>query len=198
MPKRIAILASGDGSNFEAIVKATRDGRLKAEVVGLITNRDGIEALNRARRFGIESAVIPPKLFADRAHWDHAMAEQLREWKADWVALAGFLALLGPRLLGAFPGKVINSHPALLPKYGGPGMYGDRVHAAVISANEKETGITFHLVDEIYDHGAVLVQDKIPVLQGDTAASLAARLKARENELYPQVLADLLSGRLTR
>jgi phosphoribosylglycinamide formyltransferase-1 len=195
---KIAVLASGEGSNFEAIARATRSGALKAQIIGLIANRDKIGALGRARSFGIESAVIPPKLFSDRAHWDQAMAQQLREWGAEWVVLAGFLALLGPRVLAAYPGRIINSHPALLPKYGGPGMYGDRVHAAVVGAGEKETGITFHLVDEIYDHGKILVQDKIPVLQSDTVETLAARLKARENELYPQVLADLLSGRLTR
>jgi phosphoribosylglycinamide formyltransferase-1 len=198
MPAKIAILASGDGSNFEALARAAQTGVLPAQVVGLITNRDGVEALNRARRLGIPAEVLIPKNFAIRAEWDKAVTEQLKSWGAEWVVCAGFLALLGPQLLQSYPQRVVNSHPALLPKYGGHGMYGDKVHAAVVAAGESETGITFHLVDEVYDHGRVLVQEKIPVLPGETAASLAARLKARENEIFPKVLADLLSGRLTR
>lgn len=194
MATKIAVLASGDGSNFEALVAASREGRLPAEIVGLMANRHEIPALDRAGRLGIPSVVLRSADFPSREAWDGAMAEQLKVWNADWVALAGFLALVGPQVLAAFPNRLINSHPALLPKFGGAGMYGLRVHKAVLAAGEKETGVTFHLVDEVYDHGRVLRQEKIPVLANDTPESLAARLKARENQIFPQVLSELIAG----
>jgi len=197
MKAKIAVLASGDGSNFESIVQAAHLGHLPAEIVGLVVSRDGVEAVRRAGRLKIPVVVLNPKNFADRGAWDVALRDQLVAWNADWVALAGFLALIGPAVLKKFSHRLINSHPALLPKFGGPGMYGHNVHQAVIAAGEVETGVTFHLVDEVYDHGRVLVQEKIPVLANDTAESLATRLKARENELYPRVLADLVTGRIT-
>lgn len=125
------------------------------------------------------------------------MAAQLRKWGGEWVVLAGYLALVGPKVLHGYPKRIVNSHPALLPKFGGEGMYGDRVHAAVLQAGERETGITVHLIDEVYDRGAILAQARVEVLADDTPSALAARVKACESAFYPKVLNDLVTGRIT-
>lgn len=194
---KIVICASGEGSNFEAIVTASRSGGLKAEVAGLIASRAGIGALKRAARLGIPTRILSPKDYAARSVWDRDMVRQMREWGADWVVLAGFLALIGPEVLKTYPNRIVNSHPALLPKFGGEGMYGDRVHAAVLAAGESETGITVHTIDGEYDRGVILAQTRVPVKKGETAAQLAERVKAREVSFYPSVLNDLVTGRIT-
>lgn len=197
MPQQLVVCASGDGSNFEAIVHASRSGQLQAQVAGLVASRPGVRALERAARLGVPAAVVAAKDFSSRQAWDEAMAAQLRAWKADWVVLAGYLALVGPAVLRSYPNRIVNSHPALLPRYGGAGMYGDKVHAAVLAAGEKETGITVHLIDEVYDRGRILAQERVEVLPGDSAADLAARVKSREAVFYPKVLNDLVTGRIT-
>ena len=197
MLPKIVICASGQGTNFEAIVSACREGRLKAEVTGLLSNRRAIGAIGRAKLLGIPHKVLLPRDFRDRAEWDQAMTAQATEWGADWIVLAGFLALIGPKFLQRFPNRIVNSHPALLPKFGGEGMYGDRVHEAVIQAGELQTGITIHLIDGEYDRGKILAQERVEVVPGDTAAHLAQRLKAREIVFYPKVLNDLVTGRIT-
>lgn len=194
---RIVICASGEGTNFEAIVQASRSGALKAEVVGLIVSREKIGALGRAKLLDVPFKILNPRGYAARSEWDQAMVRQLRSWKADWVVLAGFLALVGPDVLSAFPGRIVNSHPALLPKFGGEGMYGDRVHAAVVASGELESGITVHTIDGEYDRGKILAQGKVKVLPGDTAVTLSDRVKAFEVSFYPKVLNDLVTGRIT-
>lgn len=196
MKPQLVVCASGEGTNFEAIVKASREGKLEADVSGLIVNRAGVGAEERASKLGIPCQVLNPKNFAARSEWDSAMAGQLKKWRADYVILAGFLALIGPQVLSAFTHRVVNSHPALLPKFGGAGMYGDFVHQAVVRAGEKETGITIHLIDEVYDRGRILAQAKVPVNPGDTAATLARRVKDLEVLLYPKVINDMVTGRL--
>jgi phosphoribosylglycinamide formyltransferase-1 len=197
MSSRIVVCASGEGTNFEAIVNATKSGVLNAQVVGLIASRSGIGALERAAKLGVPTRVISLKSFPNRPQWDQAMAAQLSEWKADWVVLAGYLALIGPEVLSRFPARIVNSHPALLPRHGGTGMYGRAVHEAVITAGDRETGVTVHLIDEHFDRGRILEQQKIAVLPGDSAPSLEARVKALEVRLYPKVLNDLVTGKLT-
>jgi len=193
---KISILASGDGSNFQALVEASRSGILNAEVAGLITNRPKAPALLRAENLKIPSATLSPKAFSQRDDWDRAVLKTLQEWKTDWVVLAGFLTLIGPRVLKAFPNRVVNIHPALLPNFGGEGMYGMRVHEAVLAAGALETGITLHLVSEEYDRGKNLAQFKIPVIKGESADALAARIRELEHRHYPRVLNDLVQGRL--
>lgn len=197
MTPKIVVCASGEGTNFEAIVTASREGHLKAEVAGLIASRKAIGAVGRAKLLGVPVKILNPRDYAARSEWDQAMTRQIQAWKGDWVVLAGFLALVGPSVLAAFPHRIVNSHPALLPKYGGEGMYGDRVHAAVLAAGEKETGITVHTIDGEYDRGKILAQEKVKVLAGDSAASLADRVKACETAFYPKVLNDLVTGRIT-
>jgi phosphoribosylglycinamide formyltransferase-1 len=197
MKPRLAVLASGEGTNFEAIVTASREGRLQAEVTGLIANRGKIGALGRADRLDIPRKIISPKDFAKRSEWNRALIKQLETWKADWVVLAGFLVLIGPTMLKRFPHRIINSHPALLPKFGGEGMYGDNVHEAVLKSGESETGVTIHTIDGEYDRGKVLAQERVKVVEGDTISSLSERVKAVEVSLYPRVLNDLVTGRIT-
>lgn len=197
MKPRIAVCASGTGSNFSAIVAAAQAGSLGAEVVGLICNRPKAGVVGRAKLAKIPCRLLAPKDFSKREAWDAAMVTQLQKWQADWVVLAGFLLLVGPQLLAAYPRRIVNSHPSLLPKYGGAGMYGDNVHVSVLGAGEQESGVTIHLIDSRYDQGQILAQQKVPVLPGDTFASLAERVKTAEHQFYPRVLSDLVSGRLT-
>jgi phosphoribosylglycinamide formyltransferase-1 len=196
MTANLIVCASGEGTNFEAIVRASQEGKLAARVTGLVTNRPGIGALVRAQKLGIPSVVLNPKNFTSRSEWDHAMVSQFREWKADYVVLAGYLALIGPEVLKSFAQRVVNSHPALLPKFGGAGMYGDHVHAAVVKAGEKESGVTIHLIDEVFDRGKVLAQERVVVLPNDTAETLSRRVKDLEVLLYPKVINDMVTGRL--
>jgi phosphoribosylglycinamide formyltransferase 1 len=195
MKAKIAVCASGGGTNFEALVNAVRAGQLQADIVGLITNRSAAGVLERALRLKIPTKVLSPKSFGDRVEWDQAMVNQLKDWKADWVVLAGFLALIGPQVLARFPGHIVNSHPALLPKFGGEGMYGDRVHAAVLKAGDTESGVTIHKIDAVYDQGAIVAQERVAVLPDDDLASLRERVKALEISMYPRVLNDLVKGR---
>ena len=197
MRPRIVVCASGEGTNFESLVQATQNGELSADIAGLIVNRDRCGAIQRAERMGIPAAIISLKSFPNRPQWDQAMVTQLAAWKADWVVLAGYLALIGPQVLAAYPARIVNSHPALLPRHGGPGMYGLAVHQAVLTAGDKETGVTVHLIDEHFDQGRILKQERIPVLPGDSPESLEARVKAVEVRLYPKVLNDLVSFRFT-
>jgi phosphoribosylglycinamide formyltransferase-1 len=197
MKAKIVVLASGEGTNFEAIVKASRAGTLQADVVGLITNRGKIGAIGRAQRLEVPFKILAPKDFNTRDLWDQALVNQIEKWKADWVVMAGFLALIGPKMLARFPGHIVNSHPALLPKHGGAGMYGDNVHDAVLAAGDKESGVTIHTIDAVYDRGTTLAQERVKVVAGDTIATLSDRVKALEISLYPKVLNDLVTGRIT-
>lgn len=197
MRTRIAVCASGEGSNFEAIVSASRKGELDAEVVGLIVNRPGAGSVSRAQRLGVSVAVLPRKAFTTFDEWDQAISKQLVDWGTSWVALAGYLALIGPQVLASFSSRVVNTHPSLLPKFGGAGMYGEKVHDAVLRAGETQTGVSIHLVDKEYDRGRILWQEPIPVLPDDTVESLSARVKAFENQVYPRILNELVTGRIT-
>ncbi len=125
---------------------------------------------------------------------DQAILDVLLRYEIDWVILAGYMKKLGPKTLTRFQGRILNIHPALLPNYGGQGMYGPHVHAAVLAAGERETGVTIHLVDDKYDHGAILAQRKVPVLAGDTVDSLAQRVLAIEHEFFVETLGRLFAG----
>ena len=194
---KIVVCASGEGTNFQAIAEACRQGRIHAEVTGLIASRSGCGAIQRAGQLGIPSAVLAPKAFEGRESWDRALLQQLGKWQADWVVLAGYLCLVGPEVLGHYSGRMINSHPALLPKYGGQGMFGIHVHRAVLKAQDKETGVTIHLIDAEYDRGKILAQERIAVREDESPEQLERRVKALEIQLYPRVLNDLVTGRIT-
>jgi phosphoribosylglycinamide formyltransferase-1 len=188
MNKRVAFLASGGGSNVEALLTAMRGPGFAAEPVLVLSDRAKAGVLGVAARFGVPSALVERAGFPDRVSFDRAVLKALDAAGPDLLCLAGYMRILSPEFVAAYRGRMLNIHPALLPKFGGPGMYGHRVHEAVLAAGEKESGATVHWVEEGVDAGAILAQDRVPVLATDTAASLAARVLELEHRLYPQVL----------
>jgi len=187
---RIAIFASGAGSNAQKIIDHFRQsGHIKISLI--VCNKPGAGVLSIASKENIPAILIDKeKFFRGNAYTD-----ELKENSINFIILAGFLWKIPAALIKAFPGKIVNIHPALLPKYGGKGMYGNHVHEAVINAKEKESGITIHYVDEHYDHGDAIFQTTCNVLENDTAESLAQRIHLLEHEHYPQVIERILSRR---
>jgi len=192
--ERLGFLASHRGTNMQSVINACRHGRLDAKPVVVISNNGDSGALERAENEGIPAYHISSRTFPDADNLDRAICDTLVRHRVDLVVLAGYMKRLGPRTLGRFRGRIVNIHPSLLPKYGGRGMYGDRIHEAVIAAGDAETGVTVHLVTEEYDAGQVLAQRKVPVRTGDTVRSLADRVLAVEHETYVETLARILSG----
>lgn len=191
---RIAVFISGRGSDMQAIIDATRTGELCAEVVFVVSNTVKAPGLERARQQGIDTLVFRVKNYPSSEDAGEDLVKQLRERRIDYIALAGYLKLLPNSVLHAFPNRVVNIHPGLLPTYGGHGMYGHFVHEAVIAAGEKESGCTVHLADEVYDHGRILEQVRVPVLPDDTPDTLAARILEQEHIIYPKALQKLIKG----
>ncbi|MDX9749633.1 MAG: phosphoribosylglycinamide formyltransferase [Flavobacteriales bacterium] len=186
--KRIAVLASGSGTNARRLTEHFHAGDLAR--VGLIgCDRPGAGVLQRAWDLG-----VPAYLFNGTALADGTVLRELQGQGIDLVVLAGFLRLVPPAMVRAFPGRIVNIHPALLPKYGGKGMYGAHVHRAVIAAGETESGITIHHVNERYDEGDHLFQARCPVRPGDTPERLAERVHALEHAHYPRVVEDLIKA----
>lgn len=191
---RLAFLATNNGSSMRAIVAACRDGRLAAEPVLVVSNRKDSPALAFAAENDVTTCCIPTIKDPDGA--DAALAEALAAARADLVVLSGYLRKLGPRTLAAYRHRILNVHPALLPDFGGQGMYGRRVHEAVLAAGVAETGATVHLVDDEYDHGPPVAQARVPVRAGDTAADIEARVMAAEPGLFIDTLKRIASGEL--
>ncbi len=182
---RVAVLVSGSGSNLQALL----DARIPLlEFVLVLSSKPGVFALERAAKHGVPTAVVEPKAFATEEAFQAEVFTRLKAAAPDVICLAGYLRKLGPQIVRGFRGRILNIHPALLPKFGGPGMYGHFVHEAVLAAGEKESGCTVHVVDEEYDHGKTLAQAKVPVLPGDTAETLAQRVLEQEHQLYPETL----------
>lgn len=190
---RLALLASHEGSLMQAVIDACESGRLDAEVAIVISNNSNSGALARARAHGIAGKHMSRQTHGDSALLDRAMADILKNVKVSLVVLTGYMRLIGPEMLAAFRGRIINCHPALLPKYGGQGFYGRRVHEAVLRSRDAVTGSTIHYVDDVYDRGPIIKQNSVPVLAGDTAASLEARVKAGEHQLLIEALDALLN-----
>lgn len=192
-PIGVGVLVSGGGSNFEALVAAARRGELPgASFPLLISNKPGVGALDRSARLGVPARVLAPASFPDRATYFDAVADAFEKSGVRVVCLAGFLLKVEPNFVRRFSGRILNIHPALLPKFGGKGMYGHHVHAAVLAAGEKESGCTVHLVDDDFDHGPAIAQARVPVRPGDTAEQLAARVLEQEHRLYPAALRQFL------
>jgi phosphoribosylglycinamide formyltransferase-1 len=190
----LAFLASNNGSCLRAIVTAIEAGALDARPRVVISNRKGAPALDFAREKGVRALCIPTT--ADPQLADARLVEALHTSGADLVILSGYLRKLGPKTLAAFGGRILNIHPALLPKYGGRGMYGRRVHEAVVAAGDRESGATVHLVDDEYDHGPVVARVTVPVSADDTAEALERRVVAAEPALFVQTLQRIASGEL--
>lgn len=193
---RLGFLASHNGSNMQAIIDACKTGRLAARPCAVISNNSRSGALDRARAEGIPAFHLSGQTHPDPGALDGAILDALRQHEVEIVCLAGYLKRLGPQTLAAYQGRVLNIHPALLPRFGGEGFYGQAVHEAVLAAGEKESGATVHLVDEEYDHGPILAQARVPVLPGDTPDTLAARVLEQEHQLYAATLQKIAAGEL--
>lgn len=183
---RIAILASGSGSNAQLLIEHFR-GHARAEVVLVGCDQPKAGVLQRAWDLG-----VPGYLFSGAQLKDGVVLRELRGQRIGLIVLAGFMRLVPVDLVRAYPRRIVNIHPALLPKFGGKGMYGEHVHAAVLAAGETESGITIHYVDERFDEGEQILQVKCPVLPNDNAEMLAARIHALEHEHYSRVIEDVL------
>jgi phosphoribosylglycinamide formyltransferase 1 len=185
----LAIFASGNGSNAENIIRYFRQGQ-SITVSCICTNRPDAYVIKRAGNLDVDVLVFNRKEFTEGG----SVLDFLRSHNTGWIVLAGFLWLVPGYLIREYPQRIINIHPALLPKHGGPGMYGENVHKSVIDNGDKETGITIHLIDKDYDRGHILFQAKCPVLSDDTPESLAARVHGLEYEHYPKVIEKTVLG----
>ncbi len=188
----LGFLASGRGSNMQAVIDACKAGHLKAQPCVIISNNSQSQALKRAKHEGIPHYHLSVKTHAELL--DDEICGVLLKHKTELVILAGYMKKIGPKTLRKFKGKIINIHPALLPKFGGKGMYGTNIHKAVLAAGESQTGITIHLVNEEYDTGPIIDQCKIPVVEGDTVESLAKRVLNEEHIFLVETLGKIASG----
>lgn len=188
--KRIVIFASGSGTNAENISRFFKQSNL-ASVVHILTNNKDAKVLKKTKNLNINSLVFDKKEFLN----ENGLVEFLKE-AADLIILAGFLWRIPVHIVDVFPNKIINIHPALLPKYGGKGMYGMNVHKAVVENKENETGITIHYVNEHYDEGAIIFQAKTTVLPSDSAEDVAKKIHLLEQEHFPKVIEDLIKREL--
>lgn len=194
-PLRLGFLASRNGSSFRAVVAAIEAGRLAAEARLLVSNNRTAGAVAFARDRGVPVEIIATQ--ADPEAADVRLCQALQRAGVELVVLSGYLRRLGPQTLAAYRHRVVNIHPALLPEFGGEGMYGRRVHEAVIAAGVSQSGATIHLVDEIYDNGAHVASRTVPVAPGDTAEALEARITEMEPAFYVETLQALATGELT-
>ena len=191
--KKIAVLVSGSGTNLQAIIDAVQSGDLRdTEVSIVISNKENAYALKRAENAGIQSVFLNPKDFKSSIEYDKQLIEMISGYKIDLIVLAGYLRILSEDLVKILQGKIINIHPALLPKFGGKNMYGERVHLAVLESEEKESGCTVHFVDTGIDSGPVIAQRKVPVLEGDTVETLQKRILIEEHKLIVEAIKTVL------
>jgi phosphoribosylglycinamide formyltransferase-1 len=186
--KNIAIFASGTGTNARKIIEHFKSSTI-AKVVLIACNKPGAGVLDIAKNQNISTIILDKEEFFRGT----AYLPELKKMGVDFIVLAGFLWKVPSRLIAAFPDRIINIHPALLPKYGGKGMYGQKVHESVIEAGDKESGISIHYVDDIYDNGKMILQVSCPVLPGESAGSLAKKIQSLEHAHYPQVIESLLT-----
>ena len=193
---RIGVLASHEGTTLQAIMDACAQERIHGCVAAVISNNSGSGALRRAAAAGIETFHLSSVTHPTADSLDAAICAALQRARADVVFLAGYMKRLGPRTLAAFPARILNTHPALLPKFAGQGMFGDRVFEAVLAAGEPESGASVHLVDAEYDTGVVVRQERVRVLPDDSVQSLKARVQACEREAVVKTLAAIASGEL--
>ncbi|MEX0778402.1 MAG: phosphoribosylglycinamide formyltransferase [Balneolales bacterium] len=191
--KNIVIFASGTGSNFQAIVDAVEDEKIKASVCGLLVNNAKAYAVKRAKKHGIPHTVLNPRDFTDKEQYAQIMLQQLVQWKPDLIVLAGYLLKVPEKVVNTYAGNIINIHPSLLPKYSGKGFYGINVHQAVLESGDDETGCTVHVVDNIYDNGPIISQVRVPVHKSDKAGDISERVRKKELEILPKIVASIIN-----
>ena len=185
---RIAVFASGRGSNFEALHKAIVEKNIAAKIVAVISNNSSSGVLALAQSFDIPAFHISQKQFSNENEFQDKILMTLESFNVNFIVLAGYMKKLGTNIIRKFPGRIINIHPALLPKFGGEGMYGMNVHRAVIDAKEKESGATVHFVTEEYDKGEIITQQRIPIAALETPETLATKVLHIEHQLLPEVI----------
>ena len=193
--ERLVAFVSGGGTNLQALIDACADGRIPAQISGVISSRDDAFALTRAQDAGIPTAVVRQKDYANAKERDRALLRIARDMGGQAVVLAGYMSILGSEIVGKLP--IVNIHPALIPSFCGKGYYGAHVHRAVLEYGAKVSGATVHFVDEGTDTGPIIMQKCVPVLDGDTEQSLAARVLTVEHEILVKSVAMLCEGRLT-
>lgn len=191
---KLAVFISGGGSTLKNIIDRAADGSCRAQIVCVVSSRREVKGVQFAEDAGIPTIVVPRKKYDTPEEFSEVVTRGIEPFAPELIAFGGFMSLY------VFPpqyhGKIINIHPALLPGFGGKGMYGDRVHEAVLKAGCKVTGCTVHFVDEEYDRGPIIAQRALPVLDGDTVETLGARVRATERELYPEVINWFADGRV--
>ena len=195
---KIAVLVSGGGTNLQALIDSERAGALgPGKIVKVIASRDGVYALERAEKAGIPTSVIARRDFTDAADYGRALIDGLHACGAQLIVLAGFLSILGEEVIRAFPNRIINIHPALIPSFCGKGYYGLRVHEAALEKGVKVTGATVHFVNEIPDGGAIILQKAVPIEEGDTPERLQKRvMEQAEWQLLPQAVRLFCEGKI--
>lgn len=194
--KRLAVMVSGGGTDLQSVIDGVQSGKIPAEIAVVISSKPGVYALERAKKAGIPGIVICKKDYADEQAFFDANLGALREYGAEGVVLAGYLSILGRQMIEAYPNKIINIHPSLIPSFCGKGYYGLRVHQAVLDYGAKVSGATVHFVDEGADTGPIILQQAVSVLPEDTAESLQQRILEAEHEILPEAVALFCAGRL--
>lgn len=182
---KLAVLISGSGSNLQALIDACAAADYPAEIAVVISNRPGAYGLERAQKAGIDALIVDHKGFEGRVAFDSALLETLKPYGVDLICLAGFMRILTPEFIGQWENRILNTHPALLPKHGGKGMYGAHVHAAVLKAGDTQSGVSIHYVIPAVDQGEVIVQRSVEVSYCDTIETLAERVLEQEHIAYP-------------
>ena len=193
---KLGFLASHHGTNMQEIIDACKDRRLDAKPCAVISNNSKSGAIQRAKKEGIPYYHLSGKTHSEFEDLDKAILNALKSNDANVIILAGYMKKIGPQTLGAYEGRILNIHPALLPKYGGTGMYGNYVHEAVLASGDKVTGVTIHVVDAIYDHGPIIAQCEIPILEEDTVEPLSKRVLKREHEFFVETLQKISDGKI--
>ncbi|MFD2533274.1 phosphoribosylglycinamide formyltransferase [Gracilimonas halophila] len=190
--KNIVVFASGSGTNFQSIINAVNDGNITANIVGLITDRKNIGALERAEKHGIPTRVLTPNELPDDKKFAEELIDQLTSWQTDLIVLAGYLKKIPPPVIKKFKDRILNIHPSLLPKFGGKGFYGMNVHRAVINSKEHQSGCSVHIVTDEFDEGPVIAQSKVKVDEKDSPEQLAEKILKEEHRLYPSAIEKYL------
>lgn len=196
MKAKLAVLVSGNGSNLQAMIDAIGFGLLPAEIAVVISSRSDAYALERAALAGIPTAVVPRKAYVDNETYGEALLEALAPYQPDLLLLAGFMSVLSDRFVNHYSGRIMNTHPSLIPAFCGPGFYGSRVHQAVLDYGAKVSGASIIFVEAGVDTGPIILQEAVPVYDTDTVDSLAERVLAVEHRLYVNAVRYYLTGRL--
>ncbi len=194
---RIAVFASHGGSNLQALIDGCASGQIDGEIVLVVSNNQKAFALQRARNHHIDTLIMTEAVFASPVEFARELSVQLSKRRVNLICLAGYMKMIPQQIIDNYRNRIINIHPALLPKFGGKGMFGIHVHEAVLAAGEKETGVTIHLVNEVYDDGRILAQARVPVRSDDTPQTLQERVLELEHQLYPETVAKVAAGEIS-